>query len=101
MNPAGLLKPMPTFTTPIRYGSTAYIVVGPQPRGKFDAKRAEELGLVPGPLRGKVARGETVTFTVDDGAGGSVQRTVRPEDCMGEHETTKVRFPTTAPSFLC
>lgn len=100
MNPAGSLKPLPTFTPPIRYGSTAYIVVGPQVRGKFDVKRAEELGLY-GPLRGMVARGETVTFTVDDGAGGSVQRTVRPEDCIGEHETTKVRFPTSAPSFLC
>ena len=100
MNPAGSLKPLPTFTPPIRHGSTAYIVVGPQVRGKFDVKRAEELGLY-GPLRGKVARGETVTFTVDDGAGGSVQRTVRPQDCIGEHETTKVRFSTSAPSFLC
>jgi ribonuclease Z len=47
-------------------------------------------------LRGKVARGETVSFTVDDGAGGEVQRTVKPEDCMGEHETTKVRLPPVA-----
>jgi ribonuclease Z len=100
MNPAGSLKSLPTFTPPIRYGSTAYIVVGPRVRGKFDVKRAEELGLY-GPLRGKVARGETVTFTVDDGAGGSVQRTVRPENCIGEHETTKVRFPTSSPGFMC
>ncbi|KAH9990962.1 hypothetical protein BJV74DRAFT_920412 [Russula compacta] len=72
----------------VRDGSTAYIVVGPHVRGKFDVKRAEELGLH-GPLRGKVVRGETVTFTVDDGAGGKVERTVKPEDCIGEHETTK------------
>jgi ribonuclease Z len=92
VNPAATLKPLPTFTPPLRLGSTAYIVVGPQVRGKFDVKRAEELGLY-GPLRGRVARGECVTFTVDDGAGGSVQRTVRPEDCIGEHETTKVSIP--------
>ena len=89
---AGSLKRLPTFTAPVRSPSTAYIVVGPRVRGKFDAKRAQELGLY-GPLRGKVARGETVSFTVDDGAGGEVQRTVKPEDCMGEHETTKVRLP--------
>jgi len=99
-NPAGSLKSLPTFTPPVREGSAAYIVVGPQVRGKFDAKRAEELGLY-GPLRGKVARGETVTFTVDDGVGGVVQRTVRPEDCVGEHEITKVRLPISAPRSMC
>ena len=89
MSPAGSLKPLPAFTASVQDASTAYIVVGPRIRGKFDAKRAAELGLH-GPLRGKVARGESVTFTVDDGAGGTLQRTVKPEDCMGEHETTKV-----------
>ncbi|KAI9458853.1 hypothetical protein BJY52DRAFT_1267524 [Lactarius psammicola] len=88
-SPAGSLEPLPAFTAPRQNASTAYIVVGPHVRGKFDAKRAEELGLH-GPLRGKVARGESVTFTVDDGAGGTLQRTVKPEDFMGEHETTKV-----------
>ncbi|KAI9511638.1 hypothetical protein F5148DRAFT_993525 [Russula earlei] len=87
-NPAGLLKLLPSFVPPVRNRSTAYIVVGPRVRGKFNTKRAEELGLY-GPLRGRVARGETVTFTVADGAGGNVQRTVKPEDCVGEHETTK------------
>jgi ribonuclease Z len=89
-SPAGSLKPLPAFTASMQDASMAYIVVGPRVRGKFDAKRAEELGLY-GSLRGKVARGESVTFTVDDGAGGTFQRTVNPEDCMGEHETTKVR----------
>ncbi|KAH9053195.1 hypothetical protein EDB87DRAFT_1815754 [Lactarius vividus] len=88
-SPAGSLQ-LPAFTAPRQNVSTAYIVVGPRVRGKFDAKRAEELGLY-GPLRGKVARGESVTFTVDDGTGGTLQRTVKPEDCVGEHETTKVR----------
>ena len=90
-SPSGSLKPLPTFTPPVRDASTAYIVVGPHVRGKFDVKRAEELGLY-GPLRGRVARGETVTFTMDDGTGAKVQRTVKPEDCIGENETTRVRF---------
>jgi ribonuclease Z len=94
-SPAGSLKQLPTFTAPVQDLSTAYIVVGPRVRGKFDAKRAEELGLY-GPLRGKVARGETVSLIVDDGAGGKVQRTVKPEDCVGVHETTKVRLPPVA-----
>jgi ribonuclease Z len=94
------LKPLPAFTPPLRGGSTAYIVVGPHVRGKFDVKRADELGLY-GPLRGRVARGETVTFTVDDGAGGKAQRTVGPEDCLGEQETTKVRLPTSALRPIC
>jgi ribonuclease Z len=91
-SPAGSWQRLPTFVAPVRDLSTAYIVVGPRVRGKFDVKRADELGLY-GPLRGRVARGETITFTVDDGTGGKVQRTVRPEDCMGEHETMKVRLP--------
>lgn len=90
-SPTGLLRPLPTFTPPVRDGSTAYIAVGPRNRGKFDVKRAEELGLH-GPLRARVARGETVTFTVDDGTGAKVQRTVKPEDCVGEHETPRVRL---------
>ena len=89
-SPAGSMKPLPAFTASMQDASMAYIVVGPRVRGKFDVKRAAELGLY-GPLRGNVARGESVTFTVDDGAGGTLQRTVNPEDCVGEHETTKVR----------
>jgi ribonuclease Z len=97
-NPAALLNPLPSFTPPVRDGSTAYIIVGPRVRGKFDVKRAEKLGLF-GPSRGRVARGETVTFVVDDGTGVKVQRTVRPEDCLGEPETKKVRPPILAPSY--
>ena len=90
-SPTGSLRPLPTFTPPVRDGSTAYIVVGPRNRGKFDVKRAKELGLY-GPLRARIARGETVTFTVDDGTGAKVQRTVKPDDCIGEHETPRVRL---------
>ena len=97
-NPGALSKSLPSFTPPVRDGSTAYIVVGPRVRGKFDVKRANELGLV-GPLRGRVSRGETVTFTVDDGSGLKVQRTVKPEDCLGEPETKKVRPPILTPHY--
>ncbi|KAI8986907.1 beta-lactamase-like protein [Trametes punicea] len=64
----------------------AYLLVGPSVRGKFDVKKAEELGLPRGPIRGRLTRGETVTFEVDDGKGGKIQRTVRPEDCVGPGE---------------
>lgn len=99
-NPAGSLKPLPSFTLPVRDGSTAYIVVGPQVRGRLDAKRARELGLK-GPLIGRVTRGEIVTITVDDGTGAKVERTVRPEDCLGEPETVKVSLPISVPCLLC
>ena len=67
-----------------------YLVVGPSIRGKFDVKKAEELGLPRGPIRSQLTKGETVTFEVDDGQGGRVQRTVRPEDCIGPTETPQV-----------
>ncbi|KIO33776.1 hypothetical protein M407DRAFT_17385 [Tulasnella calospora MUT 4182] len=52
----------------------AYFVVGPATRGKFDAKRAKELGVV-GPLCSKLTRGETVTTP-----SGNV---VTPDMCVG------------------
>ncbi|TBU28507.1 hypothetical protein BD311DRAFT_722416 [Dichomitus squalens] len=64
-----------------------YLLVGPTVRGKFDAKRAEELGIPRGPIRGRLIKGETITFEVDDGQGGKLQRTVRPEDCVGPSES--------------
>ncbi|KAG8949148.1 hypothetical protein FRC00_008228, partial [Tulasnella sp. 408] len=52
----------------------AYFVVGPATRGKFDAKRAKELGVV-GPMCSKLTKGETVTTP-----SGNV---VTPEMCVG------------------
>ncbi|KAG8954905.1 hypothetical protein FRC04_010389 [Tulasnella sp. 424] len=52
----------------------AYFVVGPVTRGKFDAKRAKELGVV-GPMCGKLTKGETVTTP-----SGNV---VTPDMCVG------------------
>ena len=88
-NPAGSYHQLPKHTDSAPGSSLAYVVVGPRVRGRFDAKRAQELGLQ-GRLRGRVARGETVTYTVDDGKGGQVERTVRPEDCVGESESPGV-----------
>ena len=42
----------------------SYIIHGPKIRGKFDVAKAIALGLRAGPLRGKVARGETVEIKV-------------------------------------
>lgn len=68
----------------------AYLLIGPSVRGKFDAKRAEELGVPRGPIRGKLTRGEAITFEVDDGAGGKTQCTVKPEDCVAPSEVAQV-----------
>ncbi|KAI9219109.1 beta-lactamase-like protein, partial [Blastocladiella britannica] len=56
--------------------SAAYIVRGPPTLGKFDAKRARELGVTPGPMFGQLQRGNAVTV-VSTGA------TVTPDQVMG------------------
>ena len=97
-NPAGSDKQLPrmNFTkdsepiTSKQKPSLAYIVVGPKTRGKFDAKRADELGLK-GKLRGLVANGTTVTFTTMDANGKEIERTVKPEECVGPGENPAVR----------
>ena len=77
--------------------SLAYIITGPKTRGKFDAKKAGELGLV-GRLRGLVANGTTVTFTTTDANGKEIERTVRPEQCVGPGNNPAV-CPEIASSF--
>lgn len=39
-----------------------YLITGPQPRGKFLADKALELGIPKGPLLGKLSRGESIEF---------------------------------------
>lgn len=68
----------------------SYLLVGPSVRGRFDAAKAEELGIPRGPLRSRLTKGETVTFEVDDGSGGKIQRTVRPDECVGPSESPQV-----------
>ncbi|RDB18569.1 Ribonuclease Z, mitochondrial [Hypsizygus marmoreus] len=77
----------------------AYIIVGPRVRGKFDVKAAEALGVPPGPLRGRLTRGQTVTLKVKVD-GEMIERVVRPEDVVGESEAPGtvviLDIPTTA-----
>ncbi len=77
--PQGQLKP--TF---------CYVCVGPKFRGKFDAKKATELGLPHGRIRAQLAKGEVVTLMVDDGSGGKVERVIRPEECIAPAEPAQV-----------
>ncbi|KAI0360608.1 hypothetical protein OH77DRAFT_1393497 [Trametes cingulata] len=74
------------LSSPSTLPTLAYLLVGPTVRGKFDARKAEELGIPNGPIRGRLTKGETVTLEVDDGQGGKMQRTVRPEECVGPNE---------------
>lgn len=77
----------PSFAfTPSAKPILAYIAVGPRVRGKFDVKKAEQLGVPSGPKRGKLTRGESVTVKVQV-EGKFVERVVRPEECVGESET--------------
>ena len=70
-----------------------YVCIGPRQRGKFDVQKAVALGVPRGPLRGRLTKGETITFMVDDGSDGKVERTVTPEDVVGPSEAPKVMSP--------
>jgi ribonuclease Z len=89
--PAGFNKPLPRFNPPrpqcesATPGVTlAYAIVGPRLRGKFSEEKAKALGLPDGRIRGKLVRGQAVSFMVDDDNGNKVERVVRPEDCIAE-----------------
>ncbi len=87
-------KQLPKYQSPFggfaSKQSLCYIIEGPRTRGKFDVKKAEALGLRPGPLRANITRGLTVRFMVDDGQGGQVEKVVKPEDCLGPTEPPHV-----------
>ncbi|RPD65585.1 hypothetical protein L226DRAFT_479775 [Lentinus tigrinus ALCF2SS1-7] len=91
---------------PATLPTIGYLCVGPAVRGKFDVKKAEELGVPRGPIRGRLTKGEAVTFEVDDGQGGKIQRTVQPEECVGPTEAPQavlildVPTPAHIPSLL-
>jgi ribonuclease Z len=95
----GFFHPLPRLEPPLAQARDhrmttclAYAVVGPLLRGKFSEERAKALGLPDGQIRSRLARGETVSFTVDDGQGGKVERTVRPEDCISKSDGRGVRY---------
>ncbi|KAL0960609.1 hypothetical protein HGRIS_005641 [Hohenbuehelia grisea] len=75
----------------------AYVLVGPRVRGKFDVKRAEALGVPFGRLRGLLTKGQAVTFPVKVGD-ETIERTVRPEECVGESESPGVILIVDAPT---
>lgn len=89
--PPSFNRPLPSLTMCNRRATLAYAIVGPRVRGRFDVKRAESLGLKAGPLRARVARGETVTVVGSDGS----ERSVGPSDVVGASEDPGVCF------FLC
>ncbi|GLB41597.1 putative tRNase Z endonuclease [Lyophyllum shimeji] len=91
--PVGFHSQLPKFTPHVPAApldspakpTMAYIVVGPRIRGKFDVQSANALGVPSGPLRGQLAKGNTVKFNVKVD-GEFVERTVRPEEVLGESE---------------
>lgn len=68
--------------------SYAYIIVGPRFRGKFNAKRAAELGVFRQD-RAPLARGESVTVKVEVD-GKTVLRTVTPDQVLAESDPPAV-----------
>jgi len=58
--------------------SLGYIFEEEERPGRFDRDRAIALGVTPGPLFGRLQRGETISVDMD----GS-QRVIRPSDVMG------------------
>jgi hypothetical protein len=62
----------------------AYLVVGPEIRGKFDAAAADALGVLKRD-RGKLTKGESVTVTVN-----GAQSVVTPDMCIGKSEAPTV-----------
>ena len=70
--------------------TVAYAVIGPRIRGKFDGRKAVDLGLPPGPLRARLVKGENVTVQVKNSDGNLVDREIKPEDCIGESVTPAV-----------
>ncbi|VDB95582.1 unnamed protein product [Peniophora sp. CBMAI 1063] len=84
--PKGWRNPLPPFKpTPDTPRTLSYVLLGPQMRGKFDVKRAEELGLK-GRNRARVAQGETVKFMRKDAEGKEFEQVVKPSDVLGETE---------------
>ncbi|TCD68735.1 hypothetical protein EIP91_009881 [Steccherinum ochraceum] len=89
---------LPPFQSSVSRPSLGYVVVGPAVRGKFDVAKANELGVPKGPIRGKLTAGQDVTFEVDDGNGGKVQKTVHPHQVVGPSDPPHVVMILDVPS---
>ena len=89
--PNGFHKQLPRFTPGLPHSSNptlSYLIVGPRCRGKFNAEKAKELGVV-GPDRSRLTKGETVTITVKVGE-KTIERVVRPDDVVGKPQKPTV-----------
>lgn len=86
--PRGFQLQLPPLSFDVRPVSYAYIIVGPRFRGKFNAKRATELGVFRED-RAKLARGQSVTVKVEVD-GKMVSRTVRPDEVLAESDPPAV-----------
>lgn len=94
--PRGYHQKLPAFRSSVQnpendpawVPTTAYVLVGPRLRGKFDAEKATALGVF-GRGRAQLTRGETVTVKVKEGD-TMIERVVRPEDCIGASQAPGV-----------
>jgi ribonuclease Z len=86
--PRGFQLQLPPFDSDVRPVSYAYIIVGPRFRGKFNAKKAEELGVFRQD-RAALTRGESVTVKVEVD-GKTVLRTVTPDQVLAKSEPPAV-----------
>ncbi|PFH48651.1 hypothetical protein AMATHDRAFT_64951 [Amanita thiersii Skay4041] len=80
--------------TPTSPPTLAYLIVGPRIRGKFNAAKAQKLGIPSGPIRQRLINGQPITFktTISESDGDTVrkveiERTVQPEECVDKSET--------------
>ncbi|WVQ73573.1 hypothetical protein IAR50_003151 [Cryptococcus sp. DSM 104548] len=71
---------LPTPSDTDVHTQMVYIIETPEVRGKFDSRKAKELGVPNGPIRGQLTRGEVVEFPDPEMEG--VLKTVRPEECL-------------------
>lgn len=86
--PGALVSALPP-TTP-KDDAVSYIICPWPRRGKFDVKKAKELGVPAGPIRGRLAQGETITL--ENG------RVITPDMVLGKdqqgHGIAVVDLPT-------
>jgi ribonuclease Z len=74
MSPSAAMPPTPSDEVDAEMVYVCQAAVIP---GKFDAKRAAELGVPNGPIRAKLVKGQEIEFEMD-----GEKRIVKPEDVL-------------------
>jgi len=64
-------------------GALCYALREPERRGRFDPDKARAMGIPEGPLWGKIAKGETVTWEERRADGQTGSRSVSPSELVG------------------